>query len=191
MLTGNMWRLGLRKRREVVEEALVAFPGSKPEWLTFDCYGTLIQWDEGLAAVVHQILERQPEAKIDASTLIHVYDRHEHALEDEKPHRLFKEVAGIGLKMTMEDLGLAYSQNDIDILTGGISKMPPFPEVIPALRSLKGSRVHGAASTMVQTASTDLRLRFRPALKERHRRRHAGDSFRESRLSEAKGVSLS
>jgi FMN phosphatase YigB (HAD superfamily) len=20
---------------------------SKPEWLTFDCYGTLIQWDEG------------------------------------------------------------------------------------------------------------------------------------------------
>lgn len=23
---------------------------SKPEWLTFDCYGTLIQWNEGLIA---------------------------------------------------------------------------------------------------------------------------------------------
>jgi len=26
--------------------------GSRPQWLTFDCYGTLIQWDEGLVAAV-------------------------------------------------------------------------------------------------------------------------------------------
>jgi FMN phosphatase YigB (HAD superfamily) len=26
--------------------------GERPQWLTFDCYGTLIQWDEGLIAAV-------------------------------------------------------------------------------------------------------------------------------------------
>ena len=28
----------------------------RPQWLTFDCYGTLIQWDEGLQAAVAQHL---------------------------------------------------------------------------------------------------------------------------------------
>jgi hypothetical protein len=32
--------------------------GAKPEWLTFDCYGTLIQWDEGLIAAVQKILKK-------------------------------------------------------------------------------------------------------------------------------------
>ena len=31
-----------------------------PKWLTFDCYGTLIQWDEGLTAAVQAILARHP-----------------------------------------------------------------------------------------------------------------------------------
>ena len=33
--------------------------GTKPKWLTFDCYGTLIQWDEGLIAAVERILGKQ------------------------------------------------------------------------------------------------------------------------------------
>jgi hypothetical protein len=33
--------------------------GTKPEWLTFDCYGTLVQWDEGLIAAVERILNKQ------------------------------------------------------------------------------------------------------------------------------------
>jgi 2-haloacid dehalogenase len=114
-----------------------SFPGTKPQWLTFDCYGTLIQWDEGLIAAVMQILVKQQNTNVDATTLIHAYDKYEHELEGHKPHRLFKDVAGTGLKLAMEQLNLSYSQTDIEILTGGISRMPPFPEVIGALRSLK------------------------------------------------------
>jgi 2-haloacid dehalogenase len=111
--------------------------GPKPGWLTFDCYGTLIQWDEGLVAAVEQILAKQRDTGVDAATLIRTYDHYEHALEGEKPHRLFKDVAGRGLELAMRELGLAYSPADIEILTGGISRMPPFPEVVPALADLK------------------------------------------------------
>ena len=45
-------------------------PGTKPPWLTFDCYGTLIQWDEGLVAAVEAILAKQKNAKVDAPALI-------------------------------------------------------------------------------------------------------------------------
>jgi 2-haloacid dehalogenase len=112
-------------------------PGSKPTWLTFDCYGTLIQWDEGLAAAVEKILSSRGAAAVDARTLIRIYDKHEHALEQQRPHRLFRDVAGAALAEAMAELGLPSSPGDIEILTGSISAMPPFPEVVGALGALK------------------------------------------------------
>lgn len=113
------------------------FPGQKPEWLTFDCYGTLIQWDEGLQAAVEKIIARQNGAGLDAKTLIQVYDKYEHDLEEGRPHKSFRTVAGEGLRLAMEELGLSYRPGDIEILTSGISLMPPFPEVVGALGELK------------------------------------------------------
>jgi 2-haloacid dehalogenase len=111
--------------------------GHKPEWLTFDCYGTLIQWDEGLLATVKTILSKQRKATVDAKDLIHIYDKYEHEQEQSKPHKSFRSVAGQALRMTMERFGLAYASSDIELLTSGISKMPPFPEVVEALGELK------------------------------------------------------
>jgi 2-haloacid dehalogenase len=115
----------------------MTFPGQKPQWLTFDCYGTLIQWDEGLLKAVETILAKQSDKTVDAATLIHVYDRYEHKLEQLKPHRSFRSVSGDGLKMAMEELGLTYRESDIEVLTSSISRMPPFPEVVGALADLK------------------------------------------------------
>jgi len=115
----------------------MTMPGTRPEWLTFDCYGTLIQWDQGLLAAVRTILARQRGSGVDAETLIHTYDRHEHALERQRPHKSFRTVAGEGLRMAMEELGLAYTPADIEVLTSSIAGMPPFPEVVEALGALK------------------------------------------------------
>ncbi len=109
----------------------------RPTWLTFDCYGTLIQWDEGLLAAAEAILARRGDGRTDPATLIATYDRHEHALEQEKPHRLFRDVAGEGLRRAMIELGLAFEPSDIEILTSRISAMPPFPEVVAALGEMK------------------------------------------------------
>ncbi len=115
----------------------MALKGQKPLWLTFDCYGTLIQWDEGLLAAVKQILVQQTDHSIDPDTLIEIYDKYEHQLEQSTPHRKFKDVAGKALEMAMIELGLAYQASDIDILTSSISKMPPFAEVVSTLAQLK------------------------------------------------------
>jgi 2-haloacid dehalogenase len=109
----------------------------RPLWLTFDCYGTLIQWDEGLQAAVHEILRRKGTNDVDPQTLIRVYDHHEHALEQTPPHRSFRSVAGEGLRLALEELGLPGDPGDIRILTDRISAMPPFPEVVETLKQLK------------------------------------------------------
>jgi 2-haloacid dehalogenase len=109
----------------------------RPSWLTFDCYGTLIQWDEGLQDAVAAILASKHAAAIDPRAFIAVYDRHEHALEQTPPHRSFREVAGEALRIALDEFGLRADGNDIRMLTERISAMPPFPEVVGTLRALK------------------------------------------------------
>lgn len=111
--------------------------GKKPTWLTFDCYGTLIQWDEGLIQAVEDILAKRRSVQVSADQLISVYDHHEHTLELKRPHRTFREVAGQALALAMKDLQLEYDASDTEMLTASISNMPPFQEVVPALSQLK------------------------------------------------------
>ena len=110
---------------------------SRPQWLTFDCYGTLIQWDEGLLAAVREILGKRQATEVDASRFIEVYDRYEHGLEQQSPHRTFRQVSGQGLRLALEEFGLAGSESDAAVLTSRIAAMPPFPEVVGTLRKLK------------------------------------------------------
>lgn len=112
-------------------------PGRKPTWLTLDCYGTLIQWDEGLVAAVQTILAKHAGRRVDPQALVEVYDRHEHRLEQTPPHTSFRTIAGEALRLAMKDLGLAATDADLEILTTSISRMPPFPEVVGALGALK------------------------------------------------------
>lgn len=109
----------------------------RPLWLTFDCYGTLIQWDEGLRAAIDQILTAKGAHRVDTETLISVYDRHEHALEQTPPHRSFRTLAGLALQQALQELGLPADEHDAATLTDRISAMPPFPEVVKTLKQLK------------------------------------------------------
>jgi 2-haloacid dehalogenase len=117
----------------------MALSGARPEWLTFDCYGTLIQWDEGLLAVIQHILRRQDSRGVEPVEVMRAYDRHEHALEHASPHRPFRQVAGEGLRQALAEFGLSCDASDIALLTAGISRMPPFPDVVGALAELKAA----------------------------------------------------
>jgi 2-haloacid dehalogenase len=116
----------------------VTLAGARPRWLTFDCYGTLIQWDEGLLAATRRILSRTG-SDVDPRTFISVYDRYEHRLEQERPHRSFKDVTATALELAMAELSLASHPGDAEILTSSIGEMPPFPEVVATLARLKGA----------------------------------------------------
>ena len=110
----------------------------RPQWLTFDCYGTLIQWDEGLQAAVARILAGGQQAHTPTpAQFLSVYDEHEHRLERTPPHMSFADVTRESLRLTMHDLQLSYRPEDASLLTGSISAMPPFPEVVDTLAVLK------------------------------------------------------
>ncbi len=76
-------------------------------------------------------------ATIDPHTFIAVYDRHEHELEQARPHLSFREVSAKALERAMEDISLPADPRDAEILTSLIGRMPPFPEVVQTLGRLK------------------------------------------------------
>lgn len=127
--------------------------GPKPAWLTFDCYGTLAQWDEGLLAVVREILQGHERGDIDPRAFIEIYDRHEHEAERSSPHRSFKEVSAYALGKALVELGMQARPEDAETLTSRISSFPPFPEVPDTLRLLKQS---GFSLCIISNTDNDL-----------------------------------
>ncbi|MFJ3486276.1 haloacid dehalogenase type II [Pseudomonas sp. NPDC090202] len=109
----------------------------RPRWLTFDCYGTLIQWDEGLLDCISQLLARKGQSGLDPDRFIEIYDRHEHRLEQTPPYRSFADISRQSMALALQELGLNCQPEDAEELIRRIGQMPPFPEVPATLQWLK------------------------------------------------------
>ncbi|MGN8250827.1 haloacid dehalogenase type II [Pseudomonas sp. SMV7] len=109
---------------------------SKPQWLTFDCYGTLIQWDEGLLDYVRTLLQQKGIIHREAEFL-RVYDEYEHRLEQQPSFMNFRQVTEQSLRSTLRELEVSYEGGEAEAFVERIGRMTPFAEVVPTLDWLK------------------------------------------------------
>lgn len=100
-------------------------------WVTFDCYGTLVDWNAGFTAIL------EPLAGPRTRELIDVYHRHERILEAETPHRLYREVLTTGLLRAAEEIGLRLTEKQARKLPDKWGTLPVFPDVEPMLAGLR------------------------------------------------------
>ncbi len=114
---------------------MVAF-SPRPKAISFDCYGTLIDWDRGMLAAVTQILVRHGHMNISPDEFLAAYDRIEHRMEQERPLRSFKTIAALALGETLQALRVPYAAEDASLLVASIRAMRPFPEVSAVLETL-------------------------------------------------------
>ncbi len=101
---------------------------------TFDCYGTLIDWESGIL----QALRALPGAAADDEALLTAFARHEHAVQAADPAALYPEVLRRVCKAIAGDLGHAASDEDADAFAASIADWPPFPDTVEALAYLRG-----------------------------------------------------
>jgi 2-haloacid dehalogenase len=103
--------------------------------LTFDCYGTLIDWESGILAVLRPVLSAHKKIVAD-STLLSMFGELEAEAEDGefRPYRqvLQSVVRGFG-----ERLGFTPTTVEICSLPGSLAGWQPFPDTVAALRKLK------------------------------------------------------
>jgi 2-haloacid dehalogenase len=103
--------------------------------LTFDCYGTLIDWEAGILAALDPLLAGlSPRPSRDA--LIAAYARHEREAEA-GPYRPYREVLAIVLTGLAREFGFPIRADQAWSLADSLPSWPAFAETPAALARLK------------------------------------------------------
>ena len=104
------------------------------EVLTFDCYGTLIDWEAGILAGLRRVLDRRVVVP-DADDLLERYARHEAAIEA-GPYLRYREVLARALRGVCGELGIEPTAAEAAAFGGSVGDWPAFPDSKSALAAL-------------------------------------------------------
>lgn len=104
------------------------------EWITFDCYGTLIDWEGGVADALSPFLP----PPVDRADLAARYITVEAEIEHET-YRPYREVLAAASTRLMSRLGRPLPAEHAWVLPDSLRSWQPFPEVPDALRSLRNA----------------------------------------------------
>ena len=102
--------------------------------LGFDCYGTLVDWEAGLARALEPLLQLRG---VGAEELLERFGRIEHALEKEHPGLRYSELLTKVHERLASELGAASSSADDEAFGRSVGDWPAFADVPEALRYLK------------------------------------------------------
>ncbi|MEO8229939.1 MAG: haloacid dehalogenase type II [Chloroflexota bacterium] len=107
---------------------------SRFDALTFDCYGTLIDWEAGILAALRAALEPRGVAPGD-DELLERYAHHEAAAED-GPYRRYRDVLGRSLRGVCAELAVEPTDEEVARFSGSVADWPAFPDSADALARL-------------------------------------------------------
>ena len=105
--------------------------------VTFDFYGTLVQWHETLEAAARDILSGRGRAAAGSGALLRDFSEEGRRLRDAPTYRPYREVLRDSLFFALDGAGLAPSDADAALLIERLSCIPAHADVPPALAELK------------------------------------------------------
>jgi 2-haloacid dehalogenase len=103
--------------------------------LTFDCYGTLIDWETGLTEAFQPVLTGH-RITAEADDILTRFARHEAAAES-GPYRPYRDVLAAALAGVGAELGFTPTDDESRSFSGSVVDWPAFPDSIAALARLK------------------------------------------------------
>jgi putative hydrolase of the HAD superfamily len=105
--------------------------------LSFDCYGTLIDWEAGIAAVLSP-WAREQNLDLSDEELLLAYADNEAAVERESPTALYPDVLATAFRRTGEVLGRPVTDQWAQRLGSSVPDWPAFHDSADALARLAG-----------------------------------------------------
>ena len=100
-------------------------------WATFDCYGTLIDWNGGIRGELERLFGADA-----ASDLLERYHQLEPVVQAEA-YRSYRDVLTLTLQRLALEEGLPLAVAEEGALADSLPRWPPFPEVPDALAELR------------------------------------------------------
>jgi 2-haloacid dehalogenase len=98
-------------------------------WATFDCYGTLVDWDRGTRSGLRVALGDD--------SAFQRYHELEREIQAERPGERYREVMALAVERLAEESGTQLDPGGRDVLGDTLPGWPVFPDVPPSLRELR------------------------------------------------------
>jgi 2-haloacid dehalogenase len=115
---------------------------SGQRWATFDCYGTLIDWNGGIGRELERLF-----GAARGGELLHAYHELEPQIQREEPGRSYREVMAVALSR------LGAPADEQNALGHSLPEWEPFPEVPAALEE---ARARGWRLAVLSNTDLDL-----------------------------------
>ena len=103
--------------------------------LSFDCYGTLIDWETGIAAVLEPWVTSHGR-DFPREVLLTAYSAQEAHAEEEYPTDLYPQIIARAMRGLGEHLGIPVTDDDAEAMAASIPQWPAFPDSAEALARL-------------------------------------------------------
>src|SRR4051794_10946137 len=104
--------------------------------LTFDCYGTLIDWETGILAALKPLLPTEAGTAASDEELLTEYANGEATLEA-GPYLRYRDVLGSAIEAVARAHGGDPSPDEVARAGGSVVDWPAFPDSEAALKHLK------------------------------------------------------
>ncbi len=105
--------------------------------VTFDCYGTLIDWEAGMSAALER-LGRELGVAVDARGMVRRYIQLELGLE-QSSYRRYRDILRLGLAALFKERGTTLSASASRAFVRSMAEGKPFPETATTLRRLRAA----------------------------------------------------
>ena len=114
-------------------------------WATFDCYGTLVDWNAGIAAELGRLL-----GESERGGLLSRYHEIEPRVQSEHPTWRYRDVMAAVLSQLASETGVSLADSEHDALGRSLPQWPVFAEVPDAL-----AQAHARGWLLMALSNTD------------------------------------
>lgn len=103
---------------------------SDDRWITFDCYGTLLDWQTAFRRILGPVAQGRLEE------LVHGFHAVEPDVEREMPTASYRQILREGVRRAAVKSGVALADPDFDLLATNWHVVQPFDDTVAALTEL-------------------------------------------------------
>jgi len=104
--------------------------------LTFDCYGTLIDWESGMIQGLKPLTEQVNEV-LSRDTILEAHARHESTQQRYTPAKRYSELLAIVYRRLAEEWGVSVSWSECVVYGQSVQHWPAFADSVASLAYLK------------------------------------------------------
>lgn len=107
---------------------------SRFEWLSFDCYGTLIDWESGIVGYLRPLLQSK-SCNLTNAEILSLYSEFE-PRQQSGEYRSYRQVLAGVVRDFARELRFDVTASEADGLAASIPAWQPFADTVPGLRRL-------------------------------------------------------